>query len=316
MLRQSLTTRDLAREAQAYYCTNNITNPQDELKASPITLHTVNGIPFEALFFDRNSDSALVIGQGFPGTKESMLSFVRLFLNYDIIIFDYRWNDIISFLLKPSTLLHPLNKLVYEEQEEVVAVVNFLDNHKQYEAKVCLGQCYSNFLFVAAQVTAHNEGKKLFDKLILDSCWHSFNAFAESISLDPFLPLSPQSGGAPEVIKSFLKRPIVRSNLLKLLKFVVPSVSIEEYLPFLHDSPILFIHGKNDLMVPLRHLELIWNLASNTPKAALITPYTHSHNKVDPTIYLFACDAFIHAPTIANFAETITQSKIMGVIHY
>jgi hypothetical protein len=287
------------------YCTVNKKCLPGAFDAHILTLNTASGVPFEAFFFDRNSDTVLVLGQGFPGPKESMLGFVKLFSTYDIIVFDYRWVDILSFCLKPSTVMHPLKTLIYQEQEEVDAIMSFLNNKKKYAQKVCLGQCYSAFSFVVNHVEGQKRGKKVFDKLILDSCPYSLEAFAETISLDPWLPFSPQYGGAPECIKSLLKIPIVRKTLLTLLKLVAPSDSIKEYLLQLNDTPVLFIHGKHDLMVPLDHFDLIWAAAATSSKAALITPYRHADNKRDRELFLFVCDQFIAAPDITNFIDTM-----------
>lgn len=276
-------------------------------KPEALTLKTKGGIPFEAHFFDRKSSIVLILGQGFPGDKSAMAHLARFFPDYDIITFDYRWNTLLPLLTRVSTWLHPLSTFIYQEEEEIFAVAHFLENHKKYKQKICLGHCYSNFHFVQAQVNAHKAGKRLFDKLILDSCWLSLYAFAETISLDPWLPLNPQDGGAPSFIKTLLASCLIRVPLLGILRLLIPSVSIEEYLSDLTDTPLLFIHGQDDRLVSLDHFEILWNAASKTPKAAFITPHKHSDNAYSCPFYRSLCECFIRSPTVDAFVEEIAR---------
>ncbi len=278
---------------------------QGILEPQLLTLKTESGLSFEAYFFDRKSPRVLILGQGFPGDKLSMVHLARFFSDYDIITFDYRWNTLLPLLLNGSTWLCPLDTFIYQEEEEICAVARFLEQRKNYEQKVCLGHCYSNFHFVQAQVNAQKVGKRLFDKLILDSCWLSLYALAESISLDPWLPFNPQDGGAPALIKSILAFALVRQPLLMLLKLLVPRVSIEEYLPYLTDTPILFIYGQDDRMVLPSHFEKLWK-ATKTSKAAFITPHKHSDTAYSCPFYYYICDQFIQAPTMETFVQKVT----------
>jgi len=260
-------------------------------KATNYTLKTKDNVSFDVLFLDRQSDKVLVIGQGFPGSKEDGLYEAGLFNDYDVILFDYRWKDMLSFMVSFQTAFSPLNRFFYDEIEEVKSVVAFLKKKKNYKEIVGLGQCYSNFTFVAAQAT----GKEaLFDKLILDSCWFSLKAFVKQITLDPWLPGSPQDGGAPKWLKKILACCAVREPLLLLSHLIVPNVSIEPYLSTLKITPILFIHGIYDLMVPYKStFQKIWKATSSSKKAAFVTPFRHSTNTENPEIYKLICDQFI-----------------------
>lgn len=298
----------LKTESSSHLYTLKLSNPEqsedqiiDLTQAQPIKLKTNSGIAFDALFFDRHSTVALVLGQGFPASKESMTCFAKLFQDYDIIVFDYRWSNICSYLLRPSSIFQPVKSLVLNEIEEVVSVINFLKSYKNYSQIIGLGECYSNFLFVAAQVREQKENSILFDKLILDSCWLSLKSFTKSISIDPLLPLYPQTGGCPNFIKSLLSSRFINKPLLYLISFFIPRLTIKNYLSKLHSTPILFIHGINDKMVPVEHFNRIWSYAKSTPKVALLTPYGHSENLYDKYIYKQVCDNFISSSNISEF---------------
>lgn len=285
------------------------TNPDRiALNGEQIKLSTETGITFDALFFDRDSKHVILLGQPFPGNKEVMLHHVELFEDYDILIFDYRWTNLLYHLLKPNTLIDPIKSLIFDEIEEIVTAIEFLRSKKDYTEIIGLGECYSNFLFIMAQAWADENNDKFFTKLILDSCWLSFEAFAESISYDPMLPISPAHGGCPEFIQQILKNYHVHFFLQLLIDAFVPRVDIEDYIIKMHDTPILFIHGIGDKMVPLKHFNRIWELIpdQNTEKVALFTPYQHCVNMWDKILYRKICDIFIKSNNIDEFLEKVT----------
>jgi hypothetical protein len=301
---QTITLEKLAEISSAYY---KETNAQLDLhEACPVTLKTSTGVEFSALFFNRQSDTVLILGQGFPGGKESMLSFAKLFPDYDVIVFDYRWKDL-GYALNPLNLLYPLKRWVYNAREEVEAVLAFLENYKHYRQKIGLAECYSTFLFVLAQAQAQRENRKAFDKLILDSCALSLLKFAERISIDPLLPISPRVGGTPEAIQAFLRSRAIRSVMLKLLHALMPQVTVEGYLAEISNVPLLFIHAQNDLMVPLEHFDQIWSAVQHTPKVALITPYRHADNlRHDKKVYRYVCEQFIASLSEQELLKALT----------
>ena len=273
-------------------------------EALHITLHTKSGLEIPALFFDRKSNTALILGQGIPAPKEAMLKYAKLFSNYDIILFDYRWRDsYASSLLKSLALCSPTQKILLDEEEEILAVIDFVKNRKNYEKIIGLGECYSNFLFAKIQSDeVQKSGKGPFTNLILDSCWHSFKAFAESISSDPYLPIEPQDGGAPWILKKLTNNPIIKWTLLKIVFTFLQNVSIEEYLPNLK-IPVLFIYGINDLFILNHHFESLWNTAEQQNRSALITPYKHADNLQNKSVYRFVCEQFINSSSITEFIE-------------
>jgi pimeloyl-ACP methyl ester carboxylesterase len=249
--------------------------------------------------YDRKSSTALIIGQGFPGTKESMRFFARLFPFYDVVTYDYRWRPMWKFVLRPSTWRHPMRRFVDDEGEVVAAVVRFTRSLKSYERVIGLGCCYSNFLFMKLQAAAEDAREKCFDALILDSCWHSYAAFAESISYDPWLPINPQEGGCPELIKKVLRAPLIHKTICKIICWFAGTESIEKYAVHVHHTPVLFIHGACDKMVPLHTFERIFNAVSSQQKIVCITPFQHSDNTQNK--YAYQC-------LVQSFVDSISSS--------
>ncbi len=277
-------------------------------KASQLSIKTNIGKKIPVLFFDRGKNKAIVIGQGFPGKKEDAKYKAQVLDDYDILSFDYSWEKIFSFLLQPSTLCHPWKKFFWEEKKVVHAVVNFLKKKKDYKEIVGLGECYSNFTFALAQIEAEGKKEKLFTKLIFDSCWHNSRDFIEEISLDPWLPFSPQHGGAPELLKKILHSPLFHYPISLLLDLLTPNISTEPYLKKI-SIPLLFIHGTNDKMVPYKKVfKKIWQIPTGQ-KALLLTPFEHSDNMQNTFVYKKICAAFINAKSKETSTALLQQAE-------
>ena len=277
-------------------------NPQN------ITLKTKSGLEVPAFFYNRNSNVAVIAGPALPAPKESMDIYARLFDKYDVISIDYRWvNNYFSSLIKSIILCSPVQRMLLDEEEEIYAALAYLKNHKDYEKIIGLGECYSNFLLTKIQADeTQKSGKGPFTHLILDSCWHSLTSFAQSICDDPCLPISPQVGGAPWIIKKITGCPLVKWPLLKIIFTFLQNVSIEEHLAKL-DIPVLFIYGLNDLFVPKAQFESIWQSANKGKRAALLTPYRHSDNLHNKPVYRYVCEEFVNAKSISTFQENCKE---------
>ncbi len=275
-----------------------------------VSLSTADGVKIPVDFVDNNSSRVLVLGQGFGGAKESMSCFVRAFgAEYDIVTFNYRWTSR-TYKYSPKTLLNPIKRLFYDAVYDVFAVVDFVHSLKRsYKEIICLGECYSAFLFVLAQAYAGILGKKLFTRMVLDSCWVSFDAFTESLSLDPSGYSYPQGRKCPWCVKTSLSVSIVHKLFTSFLGSFAPYVSIEEFLQTLYSAPILFIHGANDPMVLHHHFEQLWSLASSTKRAVLFTPYGHVDNFHKKYLYKNLVDAFVHN-SFDDFVHLIKAKKL------
>ena len=271
-----------------------------------ITLKTPRGLDVPVTFFDRKSNKAIVLGQGLNNPKEQGLYFARIFHDYDIIIFDYRWKNFLSYIFSPTTLITPMTSFVFAPQEEVITVVNYLKSLKNYDSIIGRGQCYSAFLFAMAQTLEQKNNRQLFSKLILDSCWLSLTNFLEQISLDPWLLPRSIHGGTPKFLKSILNNPIIHIPMMEIIKQITPNISIKPYLNKLHTTPILFIHGQNDFIVPYEQaFEKIWQETLFAPKAAFITPEKHVLNAKNAALYYHICNLFCAETTIENFLKKL-----------
>ncbi len=279
-------------------------NPMRDQPAT-ITLTTTTQ-HIDTLFFDRKSDTLLILGQGFPGSKESIASVAWLFPDYDVISFDYRWRDLYTYTTTTQTILHPVQRMIHDCVDDAELVVRHFKEQKQYREVIGLGLCYSNYTFAEAQARS-----KLFTKLIFDSSWTSLNEFIRHICLDPWLPYSPQEGGSPEWLKNILKASFVHSCLTSIIDVCCPTISVLPVLNKLNATPILFIHGTGDLLVDYpNNFTALWQAATADYKAAFITPSRHSDNMdPDPTLYHTICDAFIRTNSLSDFHTTLMQKN-------
>ena len=282
------------------------TTPANKERGINFELYLKDKTPIQIEFFDRKSKTLLIIGQGIPDIKETGRKAARLFKEYDVVLFDYRWHNSNDFFLKPSTLISPIKKTLYEETEEVLTVVNFFKAIKKYDKVIGLGLCYSGFTFIASQLEEQLKGKQLFSKLIIDSCWWSVLDFQKQIASDPYLPCNPRNGGAPDCLKNFLNNKIVNAITSFFLKLITPDICIEKNLSELENVPVLFIHGKNDLMVPLKTtFNLIFDSTKKVYKSVLVTPFQHGINLQNPEMYKKICDLFIESKDHDEFIQSI-----------
>ncbi len=272
--------------------------------AQKLTLYTKSGVAVPTLFFDRKSDTALVLGQGLPASKESMLEYVKLFPRYDIILFDYRWNDKYNTsLLKSFFAGAPTQQILLDEEDEVRVVLEYLQRHKEYKKVAALGECYSNFLFTKIQ---HDEVEKIgagpFTHLILDSCWLDYASLVESICSDPLLPLSPQEGGAPWALKKLTDNRLVRWIANVIACNLTQNASVAKYLEDIN-ADVLFVRGANDIFVKQAHFDQLWHAVDPARRAALLTPYTHSHNLGNKFLYRVVAERFVDGAGIEDLVE-------------
>jgi len=55
-----------------------------------LAMVTQDGLAVDCTFFDRGSDTLLIVGEGFTNERENVTSFVDMFPEYDIVLFDFR----------------------------------------------------------------------------------------------------------------------------------------------------------------------------------------------------------------------------------
>ncbi len=276
------------------------------------TVQTVTGVSVPVRFYDRKRDKVLILGQGLPAPKESMEYYAELFADYDIVLFDYRWcGNYASSLAKALCQGSPVQKILLDQEEEVQAVIVWTCKHKNYQAMVGLGECYSTFLFAKVQADATvKTGKGPFTHLIFDSCWYSLRLFAERIFFDPLLSLSPQVGGAPWIVKAITNSSIVKRPLLWATFACMRDISVAPYLAGVQ-CPVLYIHGRKDLFVPQEHFKKLWDATNIRARAALLTPYRHCDNLRMSSVYKTVCDLFIGCSCVQEFQNVCATHHLL-----
>ena len=268
----------------------------------------------EFSYFNRDSDTLILIGPGFTNSKEKMVPFVHMFIDYDVAILNFRGHGHSEWRFSPLYNLMGIDsniQLGASEENDIFAVIEALTKNKKYKKIIGLGICFGAFIFVKAEAIAKEKNLKLFDKLILDGCWLSLDLAKEKIFNDPYLIISPQYGGAPDYLKSIFQNKIFRNSLEWCVESVCSikfaHISLEKYLKEVK-IPILIFQGKNDLMISRNEFEEIWNNLE-TEKIAIITSNPHVHNHLrSKELYKLVCDIFIEE-NFSSFINILSDYK-------
>lgn len=275
---------------------NNTKNLSNSSNTKSFNLDLPNRYKMPVSYLERNSDILLILGPGYNATKEKMAIFSEIFNSYDVLVFDYRWAANIGYKLYPSTIFNPIKALLLDELEEVQAIINFVKNSKKrYKKIIGLAECYSTYLFLLAQINSQKQGNKdrFFDKLILDSTWHSFNAFADIISQDPILPFYSGLKSGPRWVSKFFNATGLDNLVCNISDKYWRDIQVKPLIEQVRETPILFIHGINDLFVPIDYFQDIFASSCKDNSLAILTPYNHSRNARDRDIYRYIGENFI-----------------------
>lgn len=281
----------------------------DEEGAQKVEIETADKITLEGYFLDRGSDKVLLIGQGFIDTCDVLIPYFKLFPDYDILIINYRWHSL-KFL--KNIFNDPLTKFIIDAQKDVIASVEYLRNNKKYDSVTGIGLCYSGLVYAIAEGMKFSNKEKLFDKLIIDSSYYSTQGVAESVTGDPVLCCENKHGGTPDFLQSIFSiiftLPV---NCLgsHCLGDEFEDLSMSRYLQMI-TIPIMFIHGKNDLLVPFNpFFKEMYNAARNgTNPCALITenPHVLNHFK-SKEAYAYLGKMFIEAKNNEEFIDSVKK---------
>jgi len=263
------------------------------------SVRTPSGIDISVSFFNRSSNTLVVAGQGFQHPKHSVYPIAALYPNYDIVVFNYRWVKLWSFAMKLSTIFSPFKQFLLKEYEEVATVVNHIKQQKKYDMVVGHALCYSTYPFITAQAKAQKQQEDPpFNKIILDSTFSTTEDILEKVVQDPFLFCQAQIDHTPRWWKSilrFLRIPQVVAYLTR--EFA--GCSTLSLLSKIKNTPIMFIHGQTDVLVPVEeNFSKIWEATSQTVRFAFLTPFEHVMNMTkNRGLYKKVCELFIqHNP--------------------
>jgi len=282
-----------------------MTSPDKKESGTLLSAVTEDGVVIKATLLERNSSTLLVVGGGFTNFREQMAPMGDLFNSYDVLFFDYRGHGYEkTSLLKPRTWKN-LSKAVLgidrkqvrlglSEHADVKAIVQAACHHKKYTNVVGLGICYSGLILIKTAALYPD----LFTKLIIDGCWHSLRDAVETLAKDPGMIPHPQRHSRWQhnwlVRQRWFQRAIIWFGQ-KLFNVEFDTVSVMDYAPLLKESmPILFIHGKDDAMIPREKFETMFHATNCRQKTALITTNPHVWNHLkEKELYKEVVEMFI-----------------------
>lgn len=292
-----------------FFDTSNIINSQwvnnefhKDSTHSEFSVTTDDGHQLKSSFFNRGKNKLIVVGPGFTNPKETMAPFTHMFLDYDVIIVNFR-----GLGIKENLTLNPLyhtlgidckTQIGHSEYQDLFAVVEWARQNKKYKSVTGLGVCLGAFVCAKAQGIAEANSINLFDSLILDGCWLSANKAKDKIIADPMLIINPQTGGAPQKVKDAFKKEFVHKNIIRLVEFLfdlnLDDLDLEDYLKKITKTPTLLFYGKDDKLIYRNEFETIFNSIGGQEKAAIITNNPHVHNHLrSKEVYKLMCELFI-----------------------
>ena len=243
-------------------------------------------------YFNRGSNELVIIGGGFANPREMLAPLLGIFVDYDVVIFDHVGHGIDY---KPESWLGWFYKNMLDidftalkggeqEENEILSIVHHFKEKKDYKNLYGVGFCYSTGLFM--KTAANNPG--IFKKLILDGAWESGEALMKRFADKPELFFDPQRG-SPSVETMNMKRKLAYKfymwiTALKAVQRHIRGTAAElipngAALRKLGDTPVLLIHGINDLVISEKQFNTVWNNKTGE-KTAILTDSRHLQNHI------------------------------------
>ena len=264
-----------------------------------------NSAKIPGTFFNRKSNNLVIISGGFTNCHEYMAPLVKIFPDYDLVFFDLPGHGLdrtepqtTKARLAESALNLDISCITLGEKEveTIVSVAEYFKKLNNYTKTIGVARCYSVPFFAQAALDWEKTYKKpLFNKLILDSSFPSFEQFV------PRLPLLFSSkSNAP------LFRHICQSRFVKSIFSIIAEYFLERSLntcsPIgsllrqLKSTDLLFIHSKKDIVISDEDFALIWNeLTDIEHKCVLFTHNRHAMNHIhQKELYKFIGESFIN----------------------
>jgi pimeloyl-ACP methyl ester carboxylesterase len=266
--------------------------------------YTNDGATIDYTYFDRDSDTLLVVGGGFMN-QERVASFVKMFNQYDVVLFNHRGIDYDSWNVRPGSWffegLHGSNVTLGEkEEQDVIAVIYDILKHKSYAKIYGLGLCYSAPVFIKTAVAR----PKLFNKLVLDGSWIHIDKVFEAYS--KIFWGENEDGLLRKIMPTdhewYLNTFTWMSEFLSGVKLRSKPFDFSQYLKRL-TSPVLFFHSSDDLLVTDNEFHDVYRLIPSNEKVAILTTNNHMSNHLKQNkIYKSVVKSFYEA----QFDEFLT----------
>jgi pimeloyl-ACP methyl ester carboxylesterase len=251
-------------------------------------VQTPDDFPLPCTFFDRGKDTLVVIGEGFTNNRELMSPFIDLMSNYDVLLFDFRGHGYEPFSITDiGTWPMSLSKAGFgadaadttfghKEEIDVYSVVDYCKKKKNYKRVFGIGLCYGAFIFLKAASLRGN----IFDKIILDGCWLSLRRVIDKLKQDLKMLCVPQTGGWKDywISKQGWFQRACEWLAINGMGSDLTDVSLLDYAPKCTKTPVLFMQGKDDMMVTRDEFLIMWQALATPEKIALITSNPHVRN--------------------------------------
>ncbi len=243
---------------------------------------------FAISYTQGDSSYVIVISLG-EGVRSKLwpLYLSALSSHYNIVAFEFTSSQA-SWC---NVTCHPFKTFFDRSYLDVITVAHFVREYFKDKQVIGLGICYGAFILAQAQALSK---KRLFDKLIFDSCFLSVASCVESFIKDPMLCCDSIRGGCPQFLKCILSSRIIYKPIVTGIACCMPEISVLPYLSDLKESPVLFIRGQQDPMVLPEHFDAMWE-AVTSPKAVYLTPFHHSNNfrEAGRAHYLYSMKRFL-----------------------
>lgn len=241
-----------------------------EVTVSHHSLGIDEGVSVNFSWYQSGKPELIVLAVGKGGLLKDKLPFIYEFTqHYDVIIFDYEWQNPAPLYRRAARIATPLERYFIHNHQEVQAIVSHVRQLNTYESIIGHAECYSVFMFAKAQAL-RPIGSRLFDKLIFDSGILSVKNTIKSFFKNPALCCNPLDGQSYPLTKALMGNKL----FLALIDLCVRDYSAKDYFAAI-DIPVLFVRGINDTMVSQEDFVTMWNVV-DSEKAAFLTPYHHS----------------------------------------
>jgi pimeloyl-ACP methyl ester carboxylesterase len=257
-------------------------------------------------YFDRGSNELVVIGGGFANPREMLAPLLGIFVDYDVVIFDHIGHGLdYNAPSVPGWVLKKVLDIDFtaleggqQEEDEILSVTHHFKEKKTYKNVYGVGFCYATGLFI--RTAANNPG--LFKKLILDGAWENGQALMNRFAERPELFYDPQRGNPAESTMSWRSylfyhayMYFTRTNFTqRYIRGCAANLHHnQEALQKLEQTPILYIHGSNDLVISSKQFNAVWDYKAGK-KTAIITDARHLQNHIKyKQLFSWAVNCFL-----------------------
>jgi len=266
--------------------------------------------------------------------QEKVASFVKMFNQYDVVIFNHRgvaYDK--SSILKPKTWSYWLSSVCVdegfqgsqvtfgaEEEKDVFAVIYDIFKRKAYKKIYGLALCYSAPIFIKA--AALRPG--IFDKLILDGCWiYVKNMIKRYIEFSYGEKRGNYCYAALSEKENTWTARFFSWYLEKISGVKFRSIDFD-FVPYLNELniPVLFVHSINDAIVSSSEFEDIWEYIPSEQKAAILTTCDHIRNHLkQKEFYKYMANSFFEN-SFEDFLASLrltratSENKILPVARF